>query len=131
MRATLVFVMLSGCSLAPGRWVPANHARLQTLLHERGRESPSWSPARKPVAVFDWDNTMMRNDIGDATLAWMLRHDAFLAPPGGDWARSNRHLTSAAVKSLIYNCGQLSDGKPIPTSCATTSASGCAEADTM
>jgi phosphoserine phosphatase len=124
MRATLVFLMLSGCGLTPGHWVPANHARLDKLLRERGRESQTYSPARKPVAVFDWDNTMMRNDIGDATLAWMLRHDAVLAPPGGDWARSNRHLTSAAIKSLFNNCGQLTDGKPIPTS----SKPACAEA---
>jgi hypothetical protein len=99
----------------PG-WLPPNRDRLDALLSSRGTASPGYDPAHRPVATFDWDNTMMRNDIGDATMAWMLRHDLVLQPPGRDWAVTSRALTPAARAALNAACDAAGDpGKPLAT----------------
>jgi hypothetical protein len=87
--------------------------------------SPGYDPAHKPVATFDWDNTMMRNDIGDATMAWMLQHDALLQPPARDWAVTSGALTEAARAALHAACDAAGEpGHPL----ATRETPACADA---
>jgi phosphoglycolate phosphatase-like HAD superfamily hydrolase len=108
----------------PG-WLPQNRERLDALLRARGSSSPGYDRAHPPVATFDWDNTMMRNDIGDATMAWMLLHDAILQPPGRDWGVTSGALTDAAKSALHAGCdgaGEL--GRPL----ATRETPACADA---
>ncbi len=105
-------------------WVAANRTRLDQLLRTYGASSLTFDPALRPVAVFDWDNTVLKNDIGDATLFWMIKNDKILQPTGGDWATTSPALTPAAVAVLNAACGSLSSpGQPVPTSansaCAT------------
>lgn len=108
----------------PG-WLPENRARLDALLRSRGVTSPGYDPAHKPVATFDWDNTMMRNDIGDATMAWMLRHDAILQPPGRDWGATSAALTEAGRAALKAACDAAGEpGRPL----ATSKTPACADA---
>ena len=107
----------------PG-WLPANRARLNALLASRGVRSPSYDPAHRPVATFDWDNTMMRGDIGDATMAWMLRHDGILQPPSRDWSQTGGALTAEARTALKACDAAGEPGHPLATS--TTPA--CADA---
>ena len=108
----------------PG-WLSGNAARINALLASRGVASPAYDPAHRPVATFDWDNTMMRNDIGDATMAWMLRHDAILQPPGRDWRVTSGALTDAAVAALHAGC----DGAGEPRQPLTTAeTAACGEA---
>jgi len=83
----------------PG-WLPENRARLDALLRTRGVTSPGYDPAHRPVATFDWDNTMMWNDIGDLTMAWMLRHDAILQPPQPRIQPSQRILERVTGRDL-------------------------------
>jgi len=100
----------------PG-WLAENRARLDALLAARGRGSDGYDPAHPPVATFDWDNTVMRNDIGDATMEWMLLHDAILQPPGRDWRTTSGALTDAALAALHAACdGAAEPGAPLPTS---------------
>jgi phosphoglycolate phosphatase-like HAD superfamily hydrolase len=99
----------------PG-WLPQNRARLDALLAARGASSPGYDPAHRPVATFDWDNTMMRNDIGDATMAWMLRHDLVLQPPARDWSVTSAALTAAARAALNAACDAAGEpGRPLAT----------------
>lgn len=59
------------------------------------------------VAAFDWDNTMIRNDIGEATLAWMMRHDKLRMPQPGvasSWLATSRFLQVAAAAELAQAC---------------------------
>ena len=60
-------------------WLPENRARLErTLSTLAGREG-------RRVAVLDWDNTMMRGDIGDLVLALLIeRGEPLRAPPATD-----------------------------------------------
>lgn len=69
------------------------------------------------VATFDWDNTVMKHDIGDATLWWMLRNDKIKQPPARDWKQSSRWLSDAARAALNAACDAAAEpGEPMRTS---------------
>ena len=119
----LVFLLLicSACQRqrpAPSPvWYGDNRLRLENLIREHGRTSGRYDNSRKPLAVFDWDNTVLKNDAGDATVFWMLQHDKVLQPPDRDWRRTSRYLTAAAAQALDSACGALAaPGAPLPTS---------------
>ncbi|MGK3982082.1 haloacid dehalogenase-like hydrolase [Sorangium sp. So ce136] len=100
-------------------WYGDNRQRLDAMIDEHGASSPGYDADRRPVAVFDWDNTVIKNDVGDATMFWMLLHDKILQPPDGNWARTSPYLTAAAVSALGEACGAAADpGEPLPTSTA-------------
>ncbi|HVK23966.1 MAG TPA: haloacid dehalogenase-like hydrolase [Actinokineospora sp.] len=99
-------------------WHGENRQRLDALLAEYGR---CGAHGRRPVAVFDWDNTVVRNDVGDATLFWALRNDIVRQP--ADWALTSRYLTPAAATALRTACGTAAGvGRPLPTSTHTVCA---------
>ncbi|MFO0608384.1 MAG: haloacid dehalogenase-like hydrolase [Polyangiales bacterium] len=104
-------------------WIPRNRERINAMIAARGITSPGYDPMNRPVAAFDWDNTMLKNDIGDATFFWMVRNDKVLQPPGRDWSRTSAALTPAARAALNAACDALADaGAPLPTSRGTASA---------
>ena len=55
-------------------WDPYNHQILQTLIDNHGKESPQYNPQKRTYAVFDWDNTCIFNDCGEAFLGYQLEH---------------------------------------------------------
>ncbi|MFA5139802.1 MAG: haloacid dehalogenase-like hydrolase [Elusimicrobiota bacterium] len=57
-------------TLKPGAWLPENRRRIEKLISEHGREE-------RPLAVFDWDNTVIRNDIGEALFYHAIREMRF------------------------------------------------------
>ncbi|MFC9796254.1 HAD family hydrolase [Streptomyces sp. NPDC127584] len=96
-------------------WHGANKARIDALLaeqcHDKARKpdaanvrTPVAGRGGKPVAVFDWDNTVVKNDVGDATFHWLLRNDRVRPPRHGDWSTTSRHLTPAAATALGAAC---------------------------
>jgi phosphoglycolate phosphatase-like HAD superfamily hydrolase len=98
-------------------WYGDNRQRLDAMIDARGVHAPDYDAANKPVAVFDWDNTVIKNDVGDATMFWALRHDKILQPPGKKWALTSPYLTPAAITALDTACGSLAaPGAPLPTS---------------
>jgi phosphoserine phosphatase len=98
-------------------WTGSNRDRLNQLVTEIGISSASYSPDRRPVAVFDWDNTTVKNDIGDATFAWLVKNDKILQPPALDWSATNTNLTPEARAALNAACdASASPGQPLPTS---------------
>ncbi|KUJ58855.1 hypothetical protein ADL25_01160 [Streptomyces sp. NRRL F-5122] len=100
------------CPRLKGNWYGDNRERLQRLIDERGTCSES---ARGPVAVFDWDNTVTKNDVTDATLYWALGHDKILRP--ARWKHTSRWLTDEADRALTEACGTGTPvGAPLPTS---------------
>ncbi|MET7681717.1 haloacid dehalogenase-like hydrolase [Streptomyces sp. NPDC005423] len=101
------------CPRLTASWYGDNRARLQRVIDERG--SCSGRPGRRPVAVFDWDNTVTKNDVTDITLAWTLRHDKILRP--ARWTETSEWLTGAADRALTGACGTaVPVGAPLPTS---------------
>lgn len=90
---------------------------INQLIVAKGIASATWDPKNRPVAAFDWDNTMMKNDAGDATTFYMIAHDKVLQPPGKDWGNSSTYLTAAAKAALNAACDSLAaPGAPLPTS---------------
>ncbi|MET9609795.1 HAD family hydrolase [Streptomyces sp. NPDC006512] len=111
--------------LAAG-WYGDNQARLQQLIDRYGSCGPHRPGRAKPVAVFDWDNTVVKNDVGDATMFWLLRNGKIRQPAGGNWATTSRHLTPAAARALAAACGPLArPGTPLPT--GTPAGAACAD----
>lgn len=55
-----------------GAWDPAIHAALTELIKTHGITSPTYDPARPPLAVVDCDDTLIHNDIGEAMLRFMI-----------------------------------------------------------
>lgn len=101
-------------------WYGQNRARLQRMIDERGLcgdRAKSGHRAR-PVAAFDWDNTVTKNDTTDVTLAWALKHDKILRP--ANWSDTSEWLTPAAARALTKACGtSVPVGRPLPTSTDT------------
>ena len=109
-----------GCDLGPIRhldpdlvWVGDNRERLDAMMDELSPKNGEGADA--PVAIFDWDNTVIKNDVGDAVLFWMLRHDKVLQPP--TWAATSPLLTPAAAAALTSACASIAaPGEPLATS---------------
>ncbi|MFF2851402.1 haloacid dehalogenase-like hydrolase [Streptomyces sp. NPDC058001] len=97
-------------------WYGDNRDRLQQVIDERG--SCSGGGRSRPVAAFDWDNTVTKNDVTDATLGWALRHDKILRPKS--WRDSSQWLSDAADRALTRACGtSVPVGSPLPTATNT------------
>src|SRR5687768_9141398 len=78
-------------------WLPDNRTQLERWIEVHGAPV---AQTRRRVAVFDWDNTMMRGDIGDLVLAHQLErglvdfrlahvasHIPNLTEPGRAWIK--------------------------------------------
>ncbi|WP_137990407.1 HAD family hydrolase [Streptomyces vilmorinianum] len=81
-------------------WYGDNRARLQELIDTHCAAKGG----AKPVAVFDWDNTVIKNDVGDATLFWLLRNNRVRPPENDDWTTTSRYLTPEAADALRNAC---------------------------
>ncbi|WP_019546805.1 HAD family hydrolase [Streptomyces sulphureus] len=98
-------------------WHGDNRERLQQVIDERGRchDHGRSGHGQRPVAAFDWDNTITKNDTTDTVLAWALEHDKILRP--AKWTDINKWLTPAADRALTEACGtDVPVGAPLPTS---------------
>ncbi|WAC94186.1 HAD family hydrolase [Mycobacterium sp. Aquia_213] len=118
----------NGCRTLAGDpgWYGDNRDRLNAMIGKLGscgKLAPETDDA--PVALFDWDGTMVKNDIGDATFLWMVRNSKLRQPPSGNWSATSQYLTPPAAAELSSACGALAPpGEPLPTG---TNA-GCADA---
>ncbi|GGN70460.1 putative conserved lipoprotein LppF [Streptomyces albiflavescens] len=102
----------TNCPQLAGSWYGDNRARLQRAIDERGTCAGHFGG--HPVAAFDWDNTVTKNDVTDATLAYALRHDKILRP--ASWKATSEWLTDAADTALTAACGtDVPVGAPLPT----------------
>lgn len=101
-------------------WADGARQKLQKAID--GHSSCTGSEGKRsdggaPVAIFDWDNTVVKNDIGYATNYWMLRNDKILQPQNQDWKTTSRYMTDAAAMALSAACGtSVPAGSPLPTS---------------
>lgn len=107
----------TGCPTLPEDpgWYGDNHARLAAMITELGDCSGSGDVAQgAPLALFDWDNTVVKNDIGDAMTYWMLANGKILQP--ADWAKVSSFITPEAATALTTACGSIAKpNEPMPT----------------
>ncbi len=107
-------------------WFGTNRADLTAWFDSAGCASATFDPAHKPIALWDWDNTISKNDFGDAITYWFVANGKVLQPAGKDWTSSNPYLTAAAKAALNTACDALADaGAPLPTN--TTAGADCAD----
>jgi phosphoserine phosphatase len=108
-----------------GRWLPANRQAINGMLATYGRGGAKWDARHRPVATIDWDNTMMKNDLGDATLFWMLKNEKILQPPRRNWSSTSKRLTYEGTALLNSACNTAAEpGRPL----ATAHVPACADA---
>lgn len=104
-------------------WYGDNRAKLDEFISRTGKQSPSYNPQRPPVAAFDLDNTILKNDAGDATLFWMLRNDKVMQPPMKNWKLVSPFFTADALQSLNIACDAVAaPSQPLSTSTSTSCA---------
>jgi len=97
-------------------WTEANKAAIQQYLKQLTLTSK-----QKKIAVFDWDNTMIKNDIGDAMIFWMLANNKIKNPK--TWAGSSSLLSESALQALVAHCPLSSNVEFV----ATKNNSDCSE----
>ncbi|MEE2962243.1 MAG: HAD family hydrolase [Myxococcota bacterium] len=99
-------------SVTAAGWPSQAHRQLEAFVSKYPRPQGGHSP----IAIFDWDNTVIKNDIGRATVHWTITHGLVKQPPQGDWRKANPYLTQKAVGELTESCGtQTPPGQPLPT----------------
>jgi phosphoserine phosphatase len=68
-------------TLDVGKWDSGTRVHLQQLIDAVGTMSPSYNPAKRPYAVFDWDQTCIFNDTEEALFRYMIANLLFKASP--------------------------------------------------
>ncbi len=106
-------------------WYGDNRVTLDAMMTEFGTCGAAGDvDDGAPLALFDWDNTVVKNDIGSATAFWMIKNNKVLQPAGGDWATTSRFMTPAGAAALSAACGsETAPGQPL----ATSTDSDCAD----
>lgn len=98
-------------------WPDGSREELQKAIDAHSVCVGTAPGTHQPVAIFDWDNTVIKNDIGYGTNLWMLRQDKVLQPEDQDWKTTGRYLTDVAAAALSSACGTgIPAGQPLPTS---------------
>jgi phosphoserine phosphatase len=86
-------------------------------MDELGCESNDYKHSKKPIALFDFDNTLLKNDIGDAITFYLIKNDKVLQPPNQNWKLTSKYMTDAGAAALTTACGtDVAAGQPLPTS---------------
>jgi phosphoserine phosphatase len=104
-------------------WYGNNRADLTTWIDAKGCASAGYTATKKPVALFDWDNTLSKNDFGDAITFYLIANGKVLQPPNQDWKQTSKAMTTAAATALTAACGTtVAAGQPLPTNTNTACA---------
>lgn len=65
--------VVSEAKLSKGRWNAQVYDRLQSFAKRYGAQSASYDPCFRPLAVFDFDNTIIGGDLGETGLLFAMR----------------------------------------------------------
>jgi len=96
-------------------WAGTNREDLTGWLASAGCDSEDYNPVKRPVALFDWDNTISKNDFGDAVTFWLIANDKVIRPAA--WSDTSKWMTAAGQSALSAACDSLAAvGQPLPTS---------------
>jgi phosphoglycolate phosphatase-like HAD superfamily hydrolase len=111
----ILFLIILLCSAASaeildaGKWDPGTRAQIQKMIDANGAGSPGYSAAKKPYAVFDWDQTCIFNDTEESLFRYMIDNVAFKATPS-QFALAIRNGVPGDDFSKSFNNR---DGKPV------------------
>jgi len=89
---------------------------LQLSIDKHSTCTDTAKKGERKVAIFDWDDTVVKNGVGYVTAYYMLRHNLVLQPPQQDWKQLHPYLTNDAAAALRSACGtDIPAGQPLPT----------------
>jgi phosphoserine phosphatase len=109
-------------------WFGEHRATLNQMMEMHGKASSKYDSAKKPIALFDFDNTMIQNDIGDQTTFYMIANNLILQPAAKDWSKVSPLLTADARTALNAACdAQAEVGKPLNTNGKDAASQACAD----
>ena len=104
-------------------WHGTNRETLAGWLDSKGCKSVGYSATAKPIALFDWDNTVVKNDVGDAITFYMIAQGKVRQPPNQDWTQTSGFMTADGAAALTAACGTtVAAGQPLPTNTAAGAA---------
>lgn len=121
-----------GCTtvIDDAAWYGDNVHRINSMIEGLGdgcdASDASDASDGAPLALFDWDNTVVKNDIGEAQTYWMLANGKVKQPENRDWNTVSPFLTDNAAQVLADACGELAEpGEVLPTD--TDEGAACAD----
>jgi phosphoserine phosphatase len=98
-------------------WHGENRQTLDGWIASEGCTQRGYNPRDKPLALLDWDNTVVKNDVGDAVTFHVIKHDLVRQPPEQNWQLTSAYMTDAAAAALTAACGtDVPAGERLPTS---------------
>lgn len=98
-------------------WLNDNRERINDMIKDLGECGADPEREGAPLALFDWDNTVVKNDTAEALINYMLLNDKVKQPPSADWANLNEYFTPEIITELNDKCGGLApEGEVLPTS---------------
>jgi phosphoserine phosphatase len=107
-------------------WYGTNRQTLTTWLDSKGCDSAGYDDNVKPIALFDWDNTVVKNDVGDALTFYMIAQGKVRQPPNQNWKLTSPYMVDAAAAALTRDCGTtVAAGAVLPTN--TVAGQACAD----
>ncbi len=79
--------------------------------YDPARNSPV---SNRPVVTLDWDNTVLKNDAGDAFFYYLVANSLIKSPE--NWNQTSEYLTADAIKELNEKCRNEKSGTVLKTS---------------
>ena len=73
----LMCLSASAENILPGNWTDKNRQALDNMIDKYGNTNRNYKPDSRPVAVFDFDNTCILNDVGDVVFHYLIRELKF------------------------------------------------------
>lgn len=105
--ANVAVVSAAGQVLTTGKWAPTTRSTLQKMIDDYGVKSPNYNPAKRPYAMFDWDNTCIMNDTEEALYMYQIENLAFKLTPDEMGALIKKNTPEGAfVKDYNNAAGQ-------------------------
>ena len=92
---TNICIASSAPLLTDNEWSVQAKARINALLERK-------EFSKNSIAVFDWDNTVIKNDIGEAVFYWVLMNNKL--GRFDSWSETSPLLTKEAIDDLKKNC---------------------------
>jgi phosphoserine phosphatase len=105
----LITVVSHAQVLDQGKWEPNTRIQIQKMIDSNGIKSSLYDSAKKPYAVFDWDQTCIFNDTEESLFRYMIDNLAFKATPA-EFALAIRNGVPTDDFGKSYNNR---DGRPV------------------
>ena len=85
------------------KWWNLNRVVLTNVINTKGCISDSYDSSNKPIAIFDFDDTLIKNSLTEALFNDMVDNNRLHTIT--QWSHTSSYLSAAAIVQLTANCG--------------------------